>query len=73
MAFVHLAKKETFIDLTEKNSNANIGPGEYDTDGLAHKELMLALYPKKVTPFNASDARHSPLLQPSNMVGLPGT
>lgn len=34
-----------------------VGPGTYDTEAPAHKELMTALYPKKGVPFNASDEK----------------
>jgi hypothetical protein len=58
--------------LARKNSNEHIGPATYDTEGRAHKELMQALYPKKKAPFNKTEIRESPLLQPQNMRNLPG-
>ena len=55
-----------------KNSNPNIGPSTYDTDARVHKELMTALYPKKKAPFNQTEIRESPLVQPQSMRDLPG-
>ena len=36
-----------------------IGPGSYEPEASAHKELMTALYPKKTVPFNATDQRNT--------------
>ena len=35
-----------------------MGPGSYDVEGAAHKELMNALYPKKNAPFNITEVRY---------------
>ena len=64
MAFTGLSSKVSHLDLLRKNSNENIGPATYDTDGRMHKELMQALYPKKKAPFNQTEIRESPLNQP---------
>jgi hypothetical protein len=48
MAFVVQSKRETVIAAQQRNSSKLIvGPGSYDPEATAHKELMSALYPKK--------------------------
>jgi hypothetical protein len=55
MAFVNQSKRETIIEQAQRNSSKMIaGPGTYDPEATAHKELMSALYPKKQVPFNAN-------------------
>lgn len=43
--------------VNKKSPTANIGPGQYDVDSLAHKQLMAAIYPKKSAPFNSTNKR----------------
>ena len=40
--------------LASKGATMNIGPGQYDVDSTAHKQLMAAIYPKKSAPFNST-------------------
>lgn len=48
------ANKYDFV----RNSGAKpLGPGQYDVDSTAHKQLMAALYPKKSAPFNQTEAK----------------
>ena len=56
MAFV--SEKPLPLDFTNKTAATNVGPGQYDTDSMAHKELMAAIYPKKAAPFNSTEKRH---------------
>ena len=55
MAFV--SEKPLPNDFSVKTAANNVGPGQYDVDAGAHKELMQAIYPKKAAPFNSSDRR----------------
>ena len=45
------AEKYEFVRNSEA-SKKGLGPGQYDVDSTAHKQLMAALYPKKTAPFN---------------------
>jgi hypothetical protein len=58
MAFVVTSKRTTVIEQAQIESNAEVGPGTYDTDGAVHREVMRALYPKKNVPFNSVELRH---------------
>lgn len=55
MAFV--SEKPLPPDITNKTAAGSVGPGQYDIDSLAHKELMAAIYPKKAAPFNSTEKR----------------
>ena len=55
MAFV--SEKPLPANIVNKTAAANVGPGQYDIDSVAHKQLMAAIYPKKTAPFNSSDPR----------------
>ena len=55
MAFV--SERALPDDIVNKTAAANVGPGQYDIDAGAHKELMAAIYPKKAAPFNSTDIR----------------
>ena len=44
-------------DFVRNSASKSLGPGQYDIDSTAHKQLMAALYPKKMTPFNATASR----------------
>ena len=55
MAFV--SEKPLPADVTNKTAASGIGPGQYDVEAGAHKELMAAIYPKKTAPFNSTDIR----------------
>jgi hypothetical protein len=54
MAFVSQSPRS----IKQSNPTLSVGPGSYDIDGLAHKEIMNALYPKRNAPFNGSEARN---------------
>ena len=56
MAFV--SEKPLPEDVANKTAAMNVGPGQYDIDSTAHKELMAAIYPKKAAPFNSTEKRH---------------
>ena len=56
MAFV--SEKPLPPDIANKTAAVNVGPGQYDIDSIAHKELMAAIYPKKAAPFNSTDNRN---------------
>ena len=55
MAFV--SEKPLPPDMANKTAAESVGPGQYDVDAGAHKELMAAIYPKKSAPFNSTDIR----------------
>ena len=44
-------------DFVRNSAAKGVGPGQYDVDSTAHKQLMAALYPKKTAPFNATEAK----------------
>lgn len=52
MSFASQSKRETFIYQQEKFKSQVLGPGHYDIEGKAHKELMTAIYPKRKVAFN---------------------
>jgi hypothetical protein len=53
MAFVNQSKRETIFEEQQRSqSKLIVGPGFYDPEAKAHKDLMAALYPKKQVPFN---------------------
>ena len=55
MAFI--SEKPLPGDFSNKTAAANVGPGQYDIDSQAHKQLVAAIYPKKNAPFNSTDQR----------------
>ena len=55
MAFT--AQSPTKMDFVRNSAAKPLGPGQYDIDSTAHKQLMAALYPKKTAPFNATEAK----------------
>lgn len=55
MAFV--SEKPLPDSVANKTAANDVGPGQYDIDSTAHKQLMAAIYPKKSAPFNASSTR----------------
>ena len=67
MAFV--SEKPLPADVANKTAAANVGPGQYDIDSTAHKELMAAIYPKKVAPFNSTEKRAKERKQKDNSPG----
>jgi len=72
MAFVVQSKRETVIAAQQRNSSKLIvGPGSYDPEATAHKELMSALYPKKQVPFNTNSPKNSSLLKQASL-DVPG-
>jgi len=52
MAFVSESKLPGTFAL--KTAAIAVGPGQYDTDSKAHKNLMAMIYPKKTAPFNST-------------------
>ena len=69
MAFV--SEKPLPPDVANRTAAANVGPGQYDVDSTAHKELMAAIYPKKVAPFNSTEKRAKERKQKDNSPGKP--
>ena len=67
MAFI--SEKPLPGDFSVKTAANNVGPGQYDIDGEAHKELMKAIYPKKAAPFNSTDRREKERKQASMSPG----
>ena len=67
MAFV--SEKPLPPDVANRTAAANVGPGQYDVDSTAHKELMAAIYPKKVAPFNSTEKRAKERKQKDNSPG----
>ena len=67
MAFV--SEKPLPADVANKTAASNVGPGQYDIEGQAHKELMAAIYPKKAAPFNSTDKREKERKQVSMSPG----
>lgn len=55
MAFV--SEKPLPADMANKTAAGAVGPGQYDIDSVAHKQLMAAIYPKKTAPFNSTSDR----------------
>ena len=67
MAFV--SEKPLPETLAVKTAASNIGPGQYDIDSVAHKQLMAAIYPKRAAPFNSTDKRDKERKQSSSSPG----
>ena len=44
---------------SSKVSGKIVGPGTYDLENSAHKDMMSVLYPKRQPPFNISEARQA--------------
>lgn len=55
MAFT--AQSPSKHDFVRNSAAKPLGPGQYDVDSTAHKQLMAALYPKKTAPFNQTEAK----------------
>ena len=61
MAFVSEVKLPNTMAV--KTAGNSVGPGQYDIDSLAHKQLMAAIYPKKSAPFNSTEKRTKEVTQ----------
>ena len=70
MAFVHDSPKRGPFDDGRNGTQPVVGPGSYDIESKAHKELMQALYPKKTAPFNQTEAKN--LVPSKGGIEVPG-
>jgi hypothetical protein len=57
MAFVYKDVRESPLGKLKDAVPERVGPGSYDIDGTLQKEFMAQIYPKKVAPFNQTEAR----------------
>ena len=56
MAFV--SERPLPESIAYKSGADGVGPGQYDIESTAHKQLMAAIYPKKYAPFNSTEKRN---------------
>lgn len=55
MAFVSEVKR--LHSIAETTAASSVGPGQYDGESVAHKQLMASIFPKRRAPFDSSDKR----------------
>ena len=55
MAFVSEVKR--LHSIAETTAASSVGPGQYDGESVAHKQLMASIFPKRRAPFDSSGKR----------------